>query len=95
MHCCLIEHSDASLQAGSLTSLFAIHCRKFVFPQPLAPMSPYLRPMVTSMLQSCMSSTPLRLMLNPLIFMSLEVGLDVRTPAGAHNICMRCFRMRE
>ena len=47
--------------------------------------------MVTSMLQSCMSSTPFRLMLNPLILMSLEVGLDVRTPAEAHHICVRCF----
>lgn len=67
------------------TSLFARHCKKLVLPQPLAPRRPYLRPMVSSMLQSDMSSTPFRLMLKPLILMSLDVGRDVSTPVKVND----------
>lgn len=71
------------LEAPSPTSLLARHCKKLVLPLPLAPMRPYLRPMVSSIEQSCMSSTPLRPMLKPSILMSLDVGRDVKTPVTA------------
>ena len=80
-----VSHREVAESRKWGTSLFAMHCRKFVLPQPLAPRSPYLRPMVSSILQSEMSSTPFRLMLNPLILMSLDVGRDVSTPVGVAN----------